>query len=109
MRTLDQLPSVLHDLARHPNVSQILKQPTPALVNYLSNQAWPEDLDEEAQPETQQAEELASLMPTVETFLDSHPLPQMQHLAQALETVHPGSKDLMQRLMPLKQPSLPQS
>lgn len=103
MRSPDQLPSVLLDLSRHPGAKHLLNNPK-ALENYLRSQGWPENLEETAEqlalPDSQEASELAEMTPLVETWLESLFVVQLLNLEEAVEKVCPGSKEMLQVMIP---------
>ena len=101
MRNLDHLPSVLLDLSRHPSVSHLLNQKPTVLESYLRSQGWPEDLQEDAQPDSQEAQELAEMTTLVENWLWTRTPRQRTTLEVALEAVAPGASGALRAMMPI--------
>ncbi len=105
MRNPAQLPSVLLDLSRHPGARHLLNNPQ-ALETFLRSQGWPDPFPEAEQmalPESAEAQEEAEIAPLVETWLASLEPRPLQHLEQALESVCPGSGEMLSMLTPLEQ------
>ncbi len=91
MRNLDQLPSVLHDLSLYSGASNLLNQP-PLLREMLPTQIWPDNLEEDdAQLESQEAEELAEIQLLASQFVNSLTPEQRITLEDELERLEPGA------------------
>ena len=117
MRNPDQLPNVLHNLLRHPGLKNLLRNPK-ALVIYLQTQAWPETPAEEEEngpwdssvaPDSQEAQELAEVMPLVEEQLEALDLTPEQQTAlkTGLVQVYPDCRETLEILLPDSSPALP--
>lgn len=108
MRHPDQLPSVLHDLSRHPGAKHLLNNP-PSLATYLRSQGWPENLEEAAEqlalPDSEQAQELAEMTPLVETWLKTLSYQQQVNLGFAVEELCQGSMEALETMFPANQPA----
>lgn len=110
MRNPDQLPNVLHNLLRHPGLKNLLRNPQ-ALTTYLDKQAWVETPAEEEDngpwdfstaPDSQEAQELAEVMPLVEERLEELDLTPEQQTAlkMGLVQVCPDCREHLEILMP---------
>lgn len=101
MRQISQLPSVLFDLARLPGINNLLRQPQ-ALANFLASQAWPDEMEEAAELESEEAEELAEMTPLVEQWLAELPEQHLLNLSVAMESLVPGSEEYLRMMSPIR-------
>ena len=104
MRNLDQLPSVLYPLSLDPSAPRYLEQPPERLAIFLAREVW-EDSQESARNDldSQEASEEAEMSYLVEQWLATLSHQQQENLANALEIVCQGSKELLQTMLPSAQ------
>lgn len=99
MRSIGELPSVLYDLARHPDLGELLFD-SKRFEAYLKTDAWPEQMDDWAALDSQMAAEMAEMTPEVERWLATLSAFSLNLLAEALEDLVPGSVELLRSMLP---------